>query len=224
MVRRAPAKADLVKAHLDALQVSSELTQRFRRIRESHVEKVTVEGIIAALHRKGINPVLMGAHGLVVYRSETRSTQDTDLLVTKRDLRKTVNVLEEVYPYLEVRDLSGVTEFVDPVSQKALIDVIKPVSQLMRLVFRHTVRIGKTHRIPDLEMSLICKLSSIVAPNRRQSKKQVDLGDLIDIVEHNRGKLDLAKLERLGNAVFPKGGDRMLQMVEDIDAGRTIRL
>ncbi len=136
--------------HLQALHTSSELTRWFRRVREPGVEKVTPEGIIAALNRAGINPVLMGTHGLVGYRSEPRATQDVDLLVTKKDVRKAVAALEREYPYLEVLDSSAVTRMLDPVSQKVVIDVIKPASQAMRMVFRHAVKIGKTHRIPEL--------------------------------------------------------------------------
>ena len=217
-------KADPVREHLRALHTSSELTQWFRRVREPSVEKVTPEGIIAALHRAGINPVLMGTHGLVGYRSEPRATQDVDVLVAKKDVRKAVRVLEQEYPYLEVHDSAAVTQLVDSVTQKVVIDVMKPTSRAMRLVFRHTIRIGKTHRIPSLEMALACKFVAMIAPNRREAKKMVDLGDFIDVVENNRAALDLGKFEHLADLVHPRGGAAILGMVADIDAGRRIRL
>src|SRR5580704_12982013 len=148
MIDQAQKAKQLVKEHLQALHISSELTLWFRRARQPQVEKVTPEGIIAALHREGINPVLMGTHGLVGYRSESRATQDVDVLVTKKDVRKAVRVLEQEYPYLEVRENSAVARLVDPVTQKVLIDVMKPTSRLMSLVFRHAIKIGKTHRVP----------------------------------------------------------------------------
>ena len=215
---------DLVKEHLQALHTSSELTLWFRRAREPQVEKVTPEGIIEALHREGINPVLMGTHGLVGYRSESRATQDVDLLVTKKDVRKVVRILEREYPYLEVHDGSVVARFVDPVSQKVVIDVMKPSSQLMKMVFRHTVKIGKTHRIPDLEMMLVCKFMAMTAPNRRNAKKLVDWGDFTDVVETNRVVLDLNKLQRLADLAQPSGGFTILKIVEDIDSGRLPQL
>lgn len=224
MVRQARTSKDLVKEHLQALHTSSELTRWFRRVREPNVEKVTPEGIIAALNRAGINPVLMGTHGLVAYRSEPRATQDVDLLVTKKDVRKAVAVLEREYPYLEVRDTAIVTRMRDPVSQKVVIDVIKPASQAMKLVFRHVVKIGKTHRIPDLEMMLVCKYLAMIAPNRREAKKLVDLGDFVDVIENKRALLDLEKLEHLANLVQPRCGQAILRIVADIDAGRRIRL
>jgi hypothetical protein len=200
------------------------LTQWFRRVREPWVEKVTPEGIIAALNRVGINPVLMGTHGLVAYRSEPRATQDVDLLVTKKDVRKAVATLEREYPYLELLDTAIVTRMRDPVSQKVVIDVIKPASQAMKLVFRHTVKIGRTHRIPELEMVLVCKYLAMIAPNRREDKRMVDLGDFINVIENKRSSLDLGKLEHLANLVQPRYGQAILRIVADIDAGRRVRL
>jgi hypothetical protein len=223
MIQSARITTDIVKEHLQALHTSSELTQWFRRVREPQVEKVTPEGIIAALHREGINPVLMGTHGLVGYRSESRATQDVDLLVTKRDVRKAVRILEREYPYLEVHDSSSVARFVDPVSQKVVIDVMKPNSRAMQLVFRHSLKIGSTHRIPDLEMALACKFIAMIAPNRREEKRLVDLSDFIDVVKNNRAVLDLAKLQRLADMVKPRGGSMVLRIVQDIDAGRRVR-
>src|SRR5262249_35765363 len=157
----------------------------FRRAREPHVEKVTPEGVIAALHRAGVNPVLLGTHGLVGYRSEARATQDVDVLVTKKDIRRAVRVLEREDPYLEGLDSPVVTPFFDAVSQEVLIDVMKPASQAMQLVFRHTLKVGDTHRIPELEMALVCKFVAMMAPNRRRTKKVIDLGDFMDVVENN---------------------------------------
>jgi len=222
MIDQTRKAKELVKEHLQALHISSELTLWFRRARQPQVEKVTPEGIIAALHREGINPVLMGTHGLVVYRSESRATQDVDLLVVKKDVRKAVRVLEREYPYLEIHDSAVVTRMVDPVSQKVVIDVIKPESRAMQMVFRHTLKIGDTHRIPELEMALACKFVAMMAPNRRDAKKMVDLGDFIDVVQNKRDVLDLEKLKRFAGPLFPKGGTAIMRLVEEIDSGRPV--
>ena len=217
--------SDLVRQHWHALHVSSELTRWFRRVREPHVKKVTVEGVLAALHREGINPVLLGTHGLNVYRSETRATQDVDVLVTKREVRKAVRILEEEYPYLEIRETSVVARFIDPVSQKPLIDVIKPASRAMQMVFRHSIKVGKSHRIPKLEMAIACKLVAMIAPNRQEAEKTCGPERL-----HRRDSSttaissDIAKLKHWPSAVYPRGGAVVLQIVADIDAGRDVRL
>jgi hypothetical protein len=57
-----------------------------------------------------------------------------------------------------------------------------------------------------------------------QAKKLVDAGDFVDVVTHNRSAIDLRKLQRLADKVYPEGGAEILRMVEDIDAGRTIQL
>ncbi len=222
MVRQPRISKDWLKEHLQALEISSELTKWFRRVREPNMLRVTPEGTIAALNRAGINPVLMGTHGLIAYRSESRATQDVDVLVTKKDVRKAVAALEEEYPYLEIVDTAVVTRFRDAVSQKIVIDVMKPTSETMKLVFRHVVKIGKTHRIPELEMALACKFVAMLAPNRRHAKRLVDLGDFVDVVENTRSTLNLEKLVHLADRVHPRGGKVVAKMVADIDAGRLV--
>jgi transposase len=64
----------------------------------------------------------------------------------------------------------------------------------------------------------------MVSPNRLPEKKFIDAADFIDVVRHNRDQIDLAKLKRLGDKVYPNGGAEILRIVEDIDAGRKIEL
>jgi hypothetical protein len=224
MIQALPTRASIVQQHLDALHTSSEVTRWFRKVREPHMEHVTPEAVIAALNRARIRFVLVGTHGLVGYRSQARATDDVDVLVTKRDVRKAARILEEAFPYLELVDTPVVTRFRNPVTQKILLDLMKPTSEVMRVVFRHTVSVGKSHRIPSLEMALVLKFVAMHAPMRRQSKRQIDLGDFIDLVEHNRNALDLDKLRRLANRVRARAGVEIVELVADIDAGRTVHL
>ncbi len=215
---------DAVRDHLEALRISTMVTRWFREQRERNVLKVTAENVIAALNRAGIRPVLMGTHGLGGYRSEARATQDVDVLVANRDVRKAVRVLEKAFPYLEVVDLPEVARFVNPVNQKVVLDVMKPNQEAIQVVFRNTIRVGTTHRIPTLEMALASKFVALLSPTRRYAKKLIDLGDFVDVIQHNRQVLDLEKLRRLGDKVHPKGGQRILDLVADLDAGRQIQL
>src|ERR1700687_4900868 len=102
---------DAVRDHLQALRISTMVTQWFRKDWEPNVLKVTTDNVIAALNRAGIRPILMGAHGLGGYRSEARATQAVDVLVPNREVRKAVRALEEAFPYLEVVDLPAVVRF-----------------------------------------------------------------------------------------------------------------
>jgi hypothetical protein len=209
---------------LQALHTGSEVTRWFRKEREPHVLKVTPERVLAALHQVGVNCVLMGTHGINGYRDQARATQDVDVLVTKRDVRKAVRTLEAAFPYLEVTENAAVARFLDPVTQKVVIDVMKPSTRAFQTVFRYTIPIGDTHRIPDLEMALASKFVAMVSPTRRLDKKQIDAGDFTNIVLNNRSALDLEKLKRLGDKVHPRGGKMIQAMIASIDAGRPIQL
>jgi len=216
--------ADPVRQHLSALHTSSELTDLFRQMYQREAAMIRPEEVIAALHAVGIRCVLMGTHGLGGWRSEARATQDVDVLVPKNSVRKAVKVLSERYPNLEVSDTPVVARFIDPTTGKGVIDVMKPITPVYQMVFRHTIAVGDTHRIPDLEMALVSKFAAMISPNRAPDKKMIDAGDFINVVQHNRGDLDVEKLVRFGEKVYPGGGEEIRQVIADIDAGRTIQL
>jgi hypothetical protein len=224
MIRQANTDADSVRQHLEALHTSSELTLLFRRMYQREAAMVTPEGVIGVLHQAGVCCVLMGTYGLGGWRSEPRATQDVDVLVKKKDLRKSVRALGAAYPDLEIQDTAVVTRFLDPATKKPVIDVMKPTQAVYQIIFRHTLPVGDTHRIPELEMALASKFAAMVSPNRQPDKKFIDAGDFINVVLHNRQHIDLAKLRRLGDKVYPDGGTEILRLVADIDAGRKIQI
>src|SRR5436305_12575494 len=125
--------ADLVRRHVQALHISSRVTGWFRKEQQPQVLRVTPERVLSTLRRAGINCVLMGTHALNSYRTQARATQDVDVLVTKKDVRKAVRVLEEKFPYLEPINLEPVVRFLDSVSQEVVIDVMKPTSRAMQI-------------------------------------------------------------------------------------------
>src|SRR5439155_21171562 len=124
------------------------------------------QAVVRALHRAGILSVLMGTYGIEGWRSEPRATQDVDVLVAKKDTRKAVAVLRKLYPKLEVADYPVVTRFIEPTTGKGVLDVMKPTQEIFRMVFRHTIPVGKTHRMPTLEMALASKFAAMVSPRR----------------------------------------------------------
>jgi hypothetical protein len=224
MIRQANLQAESVRQHLEALHTSSELTLLFRRKYQRGAAMVTPEAVIAILHEAGVRCVLMGTHGLGGWRSEPRATQDVDVLVRRKDIRKTVRALGRAYPALRIEDTPVVTRFIDPVNSKPVIDVMKPTQAVYQIVFRHALRVGDTHFIPELEMALAAKFAAMVSPNRLPDKKLIDAGDFVNVVRHNRSHINLSKLKRLGDKVYPDGGTEILRLVEDIDAGRTIQV
>jgi hypothetical protein len=206
------------------LRIGSEVTRWFRRENAPQVIEVTPERVLFILGRAGVSFVLMGTHALNGYRDEARATQDVDVLVTRKDFRKAVRVLEEKFPYLEVLEQPAVTRFIDPVSQKAVIDVMKPAARGLQVVFRHTVQVAESHRIPTLEMALVSKFLAMNAPNRRADKRLLDLGDFVNVVLNQREVLDVKKLTRLADSVQPRGGAKIRRLLADIEAGRKIQL
>jgi len=211
-----------VRDHLEALATSTKLTIWFREGREPEVLNVTPENVIAALNRAGICPVLMGTYGIGGYRSEARATEDVDVLVSKRDVPKAVRALDETFPYLEIVDTPVVTRFRNAATQKIVLDLMKPTSEAMRAVFRNSVKVGKTHRIPTLEMAIVSKYLAMHGPTRRLDKKLIDAGDFTNIVLHNREAISLEKLKRLGDRFLPSISKRILHLIDELDAGRSI--
>jgi hypothetical protein len=166
----------------------------------------------------------METHGINVYRDEARATQDVDVLVTKRDVPRAIRVLAEAFPYLEVMNFSTVARFVDPVTQKVVLDVMKPTSRTMQSVFRRTIAIKDTHRIPTLEMALVAKYVAMTAPNRKRLKRMQDLVDFANMAVQNRAAIDMAKLRRIGDAIETGHAERITELIADIDAGRALEI
>jgi len=220
---QAVAGKNLVHEHLQALHIGSEVTRWFRKERQPQVLNVSPENVIDILHRAGINPVLMGTHGINGYRDEARASQDVDVLITKREVRKAVRILAEAFPSLQVHENAAVARFVDPVSQTVVLDVMKPSSEAMQMVFRNTVAIGDRYRIPTLEMALVSKFAAIRSPNRIPRKRHLDRADFTSIVDENRTLIDLDKLQKLAARVHSGGGKQILSLIADIDAGREIQ-
>jgi hypothetical protein len=168
----------VVHAHLEALHTSSRLTSHFREHFQPMAIDVKPERVIEILHKAGITCVLMGTHALNTYRDEARATQDVNVLVRKKDISKTIKTLAAAFPELTINDTPVVTRFVDPSTAKVVLDVMKPAQAVFQVIFRHTIPVGDTHRIPDLEMALASKFAAMVSPDRRPDKKMIDGGDL----------------------------------------------
>jgi hypothetical protein len=219
-----PALDTLEKRHWYGLHTGSRLTSHFRRTREPMATDVTPERVIESLHQAGMRCVLMGTHAINTWREEPRATQDVDVLVRKRDILRAVRALSEVFPELDVRDYPDVARFVDPATGKGVLDVMKPTQEVFHMVFRHTIAVGETHEIPNLEVTLVSIFAAMVSPRRLPERKLTDGGDFTQVVRYNRDHIDLVKLKRLADKVYSAGGEEIMEMIKDIDAGRIIRL
>jgi hypothetical protein len=224
MAVKATITARDLKKHRVALQTSGWLSNLFHRMRRDKAAKVTPHKVIRALNAAEVSFVLMGTHGVVGWRSESRSTHDVDVLIEARHHRKAIKAIRQAFPMFPVEDNPVVTRFTDPAINEVVIDLMKPCADILLAAFEFNVPIGRTHRIPDLEMALASKFAAMVSPNRRPDKKLIDAGDFVNIVITNRKDIDLNKLAGLANRVYSDGGAEILQLIKDIDAGRQIKL
>lgn len=229
-VRRKPASlprsqpATEAAKHLDAMGVSDALRHSYRRMYRPQATMIDASEIIELLNKAKVKFVLMGAHAVSGYRDLPRATQDVDFLVQKRQHRKAVTAIRTAYPELEVEDHEVVTRFIDTVVRKSIIDLIKPVELVHQTVFKHTVAVGETHCIPDLEMMLVCKYAAMISLTREDDKKHTDASDFINMVRTNQEKIDSEKLRLLGETVYTGGGAEVVKYVEDIKAGRRLKI
>jgi hypothetical protein len=224
MIQLAQATTDLVRTHLQALHTSSWLTTHFRETQRPMAADVKPEQVIEVLHQAGVKCVLMGTHGLNVYRDQSRATHDVDVLVRKKDIRKAIRVLHEAFPDLTINDTPVVARFTDPAIGEVVLDVMKPTQKVFQMVFRHAVPIGDTHSIPTLEMALVSKFAAITSHHRERLRKMQDTTDFAVMAYHNKDKIDLPKLFRLAEHVCPGGAKEIKQLVEDILAGRPLQV
>jgi hypothetical protein len=217
-----PTKASS-RRHQSALRTSTRLTGYFKEMYRPGAFMVSPKKVVRVLNEAKVRYVLMGTHGLSGWRSRSRATDDVDVLVAKKDHAKAVRALKGAYPKLVVEDTAIVTRFKDPVVKVTRIDLMKPLQTVYQLVFRHTVQVEGSYRIPDLEMAVISKFAAMVSPNRRTIRKMQDAVDFADMVDYNRKEMDLDKLARLAEMVYSGGRVEILKLVEDVLAGRRFK-
>lgn len=210
--------------HRDAFETSVKITGWFYDMHRPEVAMTDPHKVIDVLNEAKVSFVLVGTHGLVGYRSESRATHDVDVVATKKDLAKAQAALEEAFPDLKVVDLPAVVRFIEEPSNKGVIDLIKPASKLFRTVFRNTEQVGKSHRIPSLEMVLVLKWFAMTAENRAYARKLQDGGDFADIVAEQGDVIDEPKVRRIGNGIEPGAGTKIVAAIRDVRTGKELRI
>jgi hypothetical protein len=185
---------------------------------------VLPQDVIEVLNEAKVSFVLMGTYAVSGWRSEPRATQDVDVLVEKKDHRKAVAAVRRAFPKLRIRHRSTVTRFFDPDTGNSFIDLMKPTEAVFQAVFGNTVPAGRTHRIPDLEMSLVTKFAAMISPHRSRKRKYLDSADFLDIVEANRELIDTSKLKNLANLVCRGGGAKIIKFLKIADEGGPFEL
>jgi hypothetical protein len=182
--------------------------------------------VVTVLNANKISFILVGMYGLGGWIHESRATEDVDVIVAAKHVKKAVRALLMAFPDLEADETPVVVRMRRRESQNVHIDIMKPNQQLFRDAFRHTSPItskGQTYRIPNLEMALAMKFAPMVSLHRRDKDKYQDAHDFINMVESNPN-IDLKKLAELGDLVYPEGGKELVEKVRQVRAGEKLQL
>lgn len=183
------------------------------------------ENILPVLDNASIRYIVMGTHGVGAWRKGARATQDVDFLIVSRDHAKAVDAVHKAFPELEVIEAVVVTRFRDASIDEVVIDLMRPNQPLFKLAFRNRVWVEeKGYWVPNLEFALASKFAAMVSPHRRASKKMIDGGDFMNIVETHKDSIRRQKLAKLAELVYKGGGSEVLRMVDDTLAGKTLVL
>jgi hypothetical protein len=206
--------------HLQCLEISTAMS------RHKVADYISPEGVIDVLNAAGIRFMLAGAHAISGWMNEARYTEDVDVLVLARHVRAAIRTIQNAYPHLELLDTPVVARFRDPARKLVVLDVMKPNQPLHRVALRHTHRVEtaeRTYFVPSLEYALAMKFAAIVSPRRERRKKMRDATDFLTMVQVN-SKIDLTKLAKLGERVYPKGCKEILDLVRRCLDGESITL
>jgi hypothetical protein len=182
--------------------------------------------VITVLNKAGVRFTLAGAYGIGGWIKKTRATEDVDVIVAARDHKKAIAALLAAFPHLQADDHEVVTRLRDAETQQVAIDLMKPNDALFREALKNTRWVengGQRYQIPSLEMSLAMKFASMISLNRGFGDRHIDAHDFIYMVQGN-AEIDLTQLAKLGELVYPGGGEELLQHVQDVRAGKNLRI
>ena len=211
--------------HEHRLRRSAEIA-RFQM--ETQMEKrfLSPLDVIRVLNREKISFVLVGAYGVVGYMSQARATEDVDVVVALKHVKKATRLLLEEFSFLESDDQEVVVRLRDKDTKDVLVDLMKPTQPHIRAIFKNSVTTElkkQKYRIPTCEMALVLKFAPMISLARVDKKKLVDAHDFMDIVEKNT-ELDEVTLRTLGELVYSGGGAEIVEMVRKVRAGEKLKL
>jgi hypothetical protein len=217
-------------SHADAVRECAHLTIQYRKMWAAMADVlVDLDQVLKALTDKKVPFVLTGAHGISGWTGRPRATNDIDILVKGgKNYARAVNVIRDLYPVLEARRFAGVTGFFPPGEKESVVDVTYPHRDDNAETLRTAVWVeerGLRYRVPGLEAALANKYGAMLTPTRDTGKRGMDAVDFYNMVKHSmdegRQPINLARLEVLGEMVWPGGGGKeILQLIEDVKAGK----
>ena len=159
------------------------------------------------------------------WTQKPRATEDVDIVVIQRHVKKAVSALTTAFSNLDVDDKPAVVRLRDRETGAVAIDVMKPNQPVIHAALKHThaVQSGRmTYKVPSLEMALATKFAAMISLNRQDDAKHQDATDFIRMVRENPD-LDLGALGQLGDIIYGGGAD-VCEMVRKVRAGEKLIL
>lgn len=180
--------------------------------------------VIRILQKEKISFVLVGAYGLMGWMKRARATEDVDVVVALRQVKKAVAALEKAFPELVGEDLDVVVRLKSRSTGDVAIDVMKPIQAPYAAIFKHTHSVvdeGVEFRVPSLEMALASKFAPLVSLGRKEVDKYGDAQDFALMAIRN-DDIDWNVLEAIGESIFPGGGKEIVEKVQQAKAGQRL--
>lgn len=185
---------------------------------------MTPAEIIPLLEHAGVDYVLVGAHGISVWREEPRATQDVDLLIPSGHREKAGAALLRAHPDWERAKYWEVWRFLH--LGKVVVDVVLARTPFQKAILKDALRVevqGQAIKVLSVESALAMKFNAMLALNREYAKKYLDASDFLSVLR-GRKNVDLDKLRKLGDLLGEDGGGELLKMVRDARAGRKLEI
>ncbi|MBI2920770.1 MAG: hypothetical protein HYY18_06755 [Planctomycetes bacterium] len=184
------------------------------------------EEVARILRAAEVRFVLAGAHAMNAWTGRIRATMDVDIVVEARHHKKAVRAVRAAFPHLRERDTEVVTRFSDRETGQIAIDLMKPKDDLLRTVLSegHVRRIslaGEKLLIPDLEAAVAMRFAAMLSAYRQRADKLQDAADFARVIEANP-RIQLGRLEALGERVYRGGGREVLRLVSAIREGEPL--
>src|SRR5436853_4372553 len=120
-----PGKMLTLLDHRTALRISSNVTRNIRQLQGRTKVDIGPREVIKILNKARIKFTLVGAHGIAGWLVDPRASQDVDVIVHAQH-KKAVQAVRKVFPDLRVTDVEAVTRFIDPATDRPVIDLMKP--------------------------------------------------------------------------------------------------
>ena len=180
--------------------------------------------VIRILNAAKISFTLVGARGLAGWTQKPRATEDVDVVVTARHIKKARAALTTAFPHLHVIDAPLVVRLKDGKMGPAAVRLLKPAPLLLRAALRNTRTVRSErhqYKVPSLEMALALIFDRLVSPYRDDVDKILDAEEFGQMVRHHR-VINWHRLSALGGLVFFGGGGNLIATVRRVQAGEQL--